>query len=150
MNAYFAAVAADFIRHHLLDSPLSFTFETVMSSKDKLAFLKKAKEKGIRNYLCYIATEDPSINISRVQNRLTMGGHPVPEDKIISRYYRSLELLKEAVLLTDRAYIFDNSGLEHTCLAEITNGTHLEVKAHYLPSWFERYLGNASNESSKS
>lgn len=149
MNAYFAAVAADFIRHRLLDNQLSFTFETVMSSKDKLTFLAKAKEKGVRNYLYYIATEDPSINISRVQNRVIMGGHPVPEDKIISRYYRSLELLKEAVQLTHRAYIFDNSGLEQTWLAEITNGTDLEVKADYLPSWFERYLGHIPNGCSK-
>lgn len=120
-----------------------------MSSKDKLTFLAKAKEKGVRNYLYYIATEDPSINISRVQNRVIMGGHPVPEDKIISRYYRSLELLKEAVQLTHRAYIFDNSGLEQTWLAEITNGTDLEVKADYLPSWFERYLGHIPNGCSK-
>lgn len=44
VNAYFASVAADFIRQKLLDVGITFTFETVMSSPDKVAFLKKAQE----------------------------------------------------------------------------------------------------------
>jgi predicted ABC-type ATPase len=43
VNAYFASVAADFIRQKLLDVGITFTFETVMSSPDKVAFLKKAQ-----------------------------------------------------------------------------------------------------------
>jgi predicted ABC-type ATPase len=34
VNSYFASVASDFIRHKLLESSISFTFETVMSSPD--------------------------------------------------------------------------------------------------------------------
>ena len=37
VNSYFASVAADFIRHKLLGSGISFTFETVMSSADKVS-----------------------------------------------------------------------------------------------------------------
>ncbi|MEI6069830.1 MAG: zeta toxin family protein [Methylococcaceae bacterium] len=109
VNAYFASVAADFIRHKLLQAKTSFTFETVMSSPDKVAFLRKAQKKGYRTYLYYVATEYPEINISRVRYRVKMGGHPVPEDKIVTRYFRSLDLLKEAISYTNRAYIFDNS-----------------------------------------
>ena len=46
VNAYFASVAADFIRHKLLETGTSFTFETVMSSPDKVAFLQKAQRRG--------------------------------------------------------------------------------------------------------
>ena len=42
VNAYFASVAADFIRQKLLEARVSFTFETVMSAPDKVAFLRKA------------------------------------------------------------------------------------------------------------
>jgi predicted ABC-type ATPase len=38
------------------------------------------------------------------------GGHDVPTDKVSARYYRSLDLLHEAVKHTNRTYIFDNSG----------------------------------------
>lgn len=140
VNSYFASVAGDFIRHKLLAAKVSFTFETVMSGPDKVAFLQKAQQSGFRTYLYYVATEDPEINISRVHYRVKVGGHPVPEDKIISRYYRSLELLPEAVNYSDRAYIFDNSGHERVWVAEVTDGEVLEMKTEQMPNWFKTAL----------
>ena len=64
-----------------------------MSSPDKIDFLAEARRRGFRTYLYYVATVDPLININRVANRVRMGGHPVPEEKIVSRYARSLDLL---------------------------------------------------------
>jgi predicted ABC-type ATPase len=146
VNAYFSSVAADFIRQKLVECSKSFTFETVMSFPDKIELLRKAQSRGYRTYLYYVATEDPSINISRVRYRVSRGGHPVPEDKIVSRYHRSLELLMQAVQSTDRAYIFDNSTHEHVWLAEITNGRTLEMKNDQMPAWFERALWSKFNE----
>ena len=140
VNSYFASVLADFIRHKLLESGTSFTFETVMSSPDKVAFLQKAQQAGFRTYLYYVATEDPEINIDRVRHRVAMGGHPVPEDKIISRYARSLDLLFDAVTYTDRAYIFDNSSHEHVWIAEVTGGEEVEMKTDQMPVWFKNAL----------
>jgi predicted ABC-type ATPase len=140
INAYFASVAADFIRNKLIECSKSFTFETVMSFPDKVEFLRKAQIRGYRTYLYYVATEDPSINISRVRNRVKMGGHPVPEDKIAPRYQRSLDLLTQAVKFTNRAYIFDNSTHEHIWLAEITDGKILEMKTDQVPAWFKKAL----------
>ena len=140
INAYLAAVVADFLRQKHLAQRVSFTFETVMSSSDKVAFLKRAQSEGCRTYLCYIATDDPEINISRVRNRVKQGGHDVPEDKIITRYWRSLDLLMDAIRNSHRAYIFDNSSYnqDHTWLAEITDGDTLEMKQDWMPVWFKR------------
>lgn len=140
VNSYFASICADLVRHKLLEDRVSFTFETVMSSDDKVEFLKKAQDLGYRTYLYFIATKDPLINISRVENRVKMGGHPVPREKIISRYYRSLELLSEAVMYASRAYIFDNSSYKKVWLAEVTNGKNLELKTEYIPQWLSTYL----------
>jgi len=140
VNAYFASVCADFIRKKLLDKGVTFTFETVMSSDDKVALLKKAQERGYRTYLYYVATEDPAINVSRVENRVKTGGHPVPPDKIVSRYYRSLDNLADAVLYANRAYIFDNSSHEKVWIAEITDGEELELKTDLMPYWFKTAL----------
>jgi predicted ABC-type ATPase len=89
-----------------------------------------------------VATEDPEINVSRVRNRVALGGHPVPEDKIVSRYHRSLELLIDAIRHTNRAYIFDNStdsaDRAHTWIAEITEGRTLELKTDRIPAWFQQ------------
>ncbi len=97
---------------------------------------------GQSTYLYFIATDDPAINVSRVRNRVRLGGHPVPEDKIAPRYHRSLALLPDAVRATNRAYIFDNSGGrgEHTWLAEITDGRTLDLKTNPVPAWLKRAL----------
>lgn len=140
INSYYASICADFIRHQLLKSKISFTFETVMSSRDKVDFLKKAQEAGYRTYLYFIATQDPIVNISRVNNRVKLGGHSVPEDKIVSRYYRSLELLSEAVKYSTRAYIFDNSSQEKSWIAQINNAREFEFKTETIPQWVDKYL----------
>ncbi len=113
-----------------------------MSSADKIDFLRRARAVGYRIYLYYVATEDPMINVSRVQSRVQMGGHPVPEDKIIERYERSLSLLFEAIQETSRAYIFDNSKDTESSLllAEITEGLEVDIRVEQLPQWFHRYI----------
>ncbi|MBA1433559.1 MAG: zeta toxin family protein [Epsilonproteobacteria bacterium] len=140
VNSYYASVCADFIRHQLVKENISFTFETVMSSSDKVDFLKKAQEAGYRTYLYFIATQDPVINISRVKNRVHLGGHDVPKEKITSRYYRSLELLKDAVKYSNRAYIFDNSSVQRLWIAQIDNGKDFTFKSETIPQWVDKYL----------
>ena len=137
VNSYWASVLADFIRNKLLALKVSFTFETVMSSPDKVAFLQKAQQAGYRTYLYFVATEDADINVSRVKYRVQVGGHPVAEDKIRSRYVRSLGLLPQAVAYADRAYIFDNSGAERVWVAEVTDGLEIEMKTDEMPAWFK-------------
>ncbi len=88
-NAYFASVAADFIRQKLIEHSKSFTFETVMSFPDKIELLRKAQFRGYRTYLYYVATKDPSINISRVRYRVSRGGHSEAVLKL--RFRRFLE-----------------------------------------------------------
>lgn len=140
VNSYWASVLADFVRHKLLSAQVSFTFETVMSSPDKVAFLGKARQAGYRTYLYFVATEDPDINVSRVSYRVQTGGHPVAEDKIRSRYVRSLALLPEAVAQADRAYIFDNSGSDRVWIAEVTGGIEIEMQTDEMPAWFKAAL----------
>lgn len=137
VNSYFASVLADFIRQKLILAHKSFTFETVMSSSDKIQLLKNAQQYGYRTYLYFVATDSPLINISRVKHRVKMGGHDVPTQKIIDRYFRSLDFLWEAIQYTNRAYIFDNSNSELQWLAEIVDAKTLELKVDKLPYWFQ-------------
>lgn len=139
---YQSAAVTEFIRYQLIHQKISFTFETVMSHESKIEFLRYAHEQGFRTYLYYIATSDPIININRVKNRVQLGGHPVSEEKIRSRYTRSLALLLEAIRNTDRAYIFDNSfesrdASSPTWIAEITDGNQLRMQSASEPAWFK-------------
>ena len=142
VNAYFASIAVDFLRRKLVERRVTFTFETVMSHPGKVELLKETRRVGYRTYLYYVATDDPGINVSRVHNRVKLGGHPVPEDRIVKRYHRSLALLSEAIRHTNRAYIFDNStdNDDHSApwLAEIADGRVLDLKVARAPAWFQQ------------
>jgi predicted ABC-type ATPase len=142
ISSYFASVLADFLRQKLLAARRNFTFETVMSHPSKVSLLQQAQEAGYRTYLYYVATDDPAINISRVENRVKLHGHDVPAERVEARYHRSLDLLMSAIRVTNRAYIFDNStdnaDHSHTWLAEITDGRRLELKTDQIPEWFKR------------
>ena len=142
VNSYLASVTSDLLRQKLLAQKLSVTFETVMSHPSKVDILIQAQAAGFRTYLYFVATDDSAINISRVRNRVALKGHNVPEDKIVTRYQRSLNLLVNAIRYTNRTYIFDNSGDskdgKQTWLAEITEGKQLELKTDKIPAWFKR------------
>ena len=140
INSYIASILSSFIREELLIKGKSFTFETVMSSEDKIFFLKRAQKAGFRTYLYFIATDDPEINISRVKNRVLKGGHDVPKDKIRSRYYRSLNNLIEAIKYTNRAFLFDNSSEKRSFICEIENAKKVDIKVDRAPKWFDKYF----------
>ena len=119
VNSYLAADIAEFIRQQLVLSQISFSYETVMSHKSKIDFLKYARSQGFKVYLYYIATEDPEINIGRVNVRVAQNGHFVNPETVTDRYYKSLGQLREALKNSDDAYFWDNSGVASLLIADI-------------------------------
>ena len=88
----------------------SFLVETTLSSKGVYQRLvDSAKQKGFSVKLAYISTENPQINIARVADRVSKGGHNVPDGDVVRRYYRSLENLGEFFDKADDKVIIDNS-----------------------------------------
>src|SRR5437868_5288441 len=111
-----------------------------MSHESKVDFLKKARSKGYRTYLYFVSTAGPRINCQRVAARVEKGGHPVPDDKVISRYYKSLDLLAPAIKHTDRAYIFDNSFSEVELKLEATAAKLIHARSDSIPDWVTAYV----------
>lgn len=139
INSYLASIIAAFFRYCLLKYKKSFSFETVMSHPSKLGFISEAKSMGYKCYLYFICTDDPSINVLRVKNRTEMGGHDVPNSLIESRYFRSLELLKDAFVLAERAFIIDSSNRNRNLVVE-KNNRQLILKQDTVPGWVDEYL----------
>jgi len=91
-----------------------FAFETVMSSQKSIDHLKLARENGFSTYTFYVTTNDPEINVARVQKRAReQDGHSIDPDTIRSRHARSLEFLPEAVLNSDISKIIDTTSFEN-------------------------------------
>lgn len=105
-----AAQLAEKQREKHIEQMNEFCFGTVLSTKRNLRLLKRAKEKEYFIRCYYVLTADPMINVWRVRSRVESGGHDVPEEKIIKRYDRALELIKDLVKICDVCHIYDNSG----------------------------------------
>ena len=118
----------------------SVLYEYLLS---KIDFIKHAKSKGFKVYLYFIATKNPLINQGRVENRVMSGGHDVPPEKIVDRYYRCLDNLYDAICLCDRIYLFDNSEskseLSYNNFAEICDG-ECSIYSDSVPDWFFQYV----------
>ncbi|MGL5136550.1 MAG: hypothetical protein ACRC7G_02165 [Beijerinckiaceae bacterium] len=107
-----AQLEADRRRRECLTARQSFSFETVMSHPSKTDEMREAKELGFHFTFYFVAVNDPEINLKRVQHRVRMGGHDVPSDRVVARYYRTMALMPQAILLADQAFVFDNSDVE--------------------------------------
>ncbi len=93
----------------MISNGLSFAWETVFSHESRLEIMESAKKQGYLIHLYYITTKNPDINVARVRTRVMQGGHDVPEEKIRSRYFRSISFLPQMILTADEVMIFDNS-----------------------------------------
>ena len=71
------------------------------------------------------------------------GGHDVPPEKIVARYYRCLDNLYDAICLCDRTYLFDNSEskseLSYNNFAEICDG-ECSIYSDSVPDCFFQYV----------
>lgn len=146
-----AQIMADYLRKTLLAERKKFSFETVFSHESKLDIMRQAAEAGYKVYLYFVCTESPEINKYRVKEvRLKEGGHDVPEDRIESRYYRSLELMFDAAQIAYQAYFFDNSGEEFRAFAHFKKVKGKKqwdaIDKSQVPVWFLKYYSAKVNK----
>ena len=104
-----AAQFAEKCREDCLENQRSLIFETVLSAPDKIDYIQRAKQQNFFIRLFFICTDNPQINASRVAQRVMHGGHDVPIQKIISRYYKSIANCCLLSQIVDRLYVYDNS-----------------------------------------
>jgi len=94
----------------LSDARRDFGFETTLSGRGYLTWLGGLKNRGYRIHLYYVWVPDVSILTARIHQRVTAGGHFVPDADVIRRRERSIRLMKEYAALADKLRVFDNSG----------------------------------------
>ncbi len=100
---------ADARREQLLRAGQSFVSETVFSHPSKIELLRTARAAGFQVVLLVVCVDEPKQLPDRVALRVEQGGHPVPPDRILARYPRTLEHLAVAVPLADLCLLFDTT-----------------------------------------
>ena len=67
----------------------SFVVETTLSGSYINKVAERARREGYRVELLYLFLSDPQLCVERVAARVQKGGHDVPTEAIVRRYYRS-------------------------------------------------------------
>ena len=131
-------------RERCINEKQSFVFETVMSSEDKIDFINRAKKAGFFIRLFFISTDSPTINASRIADRVMKGGHDVPITKIVSRYFKSIKNCMKASMIVDRLYVYDNSidGEDARIQFRLSNGKLEKVYVENIPKWAQILIPN--------
>ncbi|NGM23227.1 hypothetical protein G3576_24655 [Roseomonas stagni] len=68
-----------------------------------------ARRIGRRFGIVYVTVEIADLNVARVAHRVALGGHDVPQDRILSRREASYANFPEFARRADAGLVIDNS-----------------------------------------
>ena len=85
--------------------------------------MRDCRADGYKVNLVFVALDSPGLNVRRVAERVSRGGHDIPEDVIRRRYEALLHRLPAAVATADNILISDNSQFESQMLAAVERGS---------------------------
>jgi predicted ABC-type ATPase len=97
---------------------VSFAFETTLSGRSYMALLRQLKAEGYSIHIFFLWVNTVDLALSRVQERVSRGGHDVPEPVVRRRFERSMQnFLSDYRQLADSWILFDNSTGEPVAIA---------------------------------
>lgn len=118
-----------------IETRTSFLVETVLSSDKYKRFWEMAGESGFERHLIFIGLADPEVSIQRVKNRVALGGHDVPEDRLKNRFERSIGNLAWFAKSADR-HILLNGGMDYL-LTAFGSRDQIVIKDRTFP-WIDK------------
>lgn len=88
----------------------SFAIETTLAGVRLAQHLSELRISGYRIHMFYLWLPSADIAVARVNQRVALGGHSIPEETIRRRYVRSLRNLIEIYQpIVDSWRVFDNA-----------------------------------------
>ncbi|MFZ6643031.1 zeta toxin family protein [Undibacterium sp. TC4M20W] len=120
-----------------LAAKTSFTMETTLTGNGILRRMEEAKAAGFQVQLRYVGLNSADVNVERVANRVSKGGHHIDEDVIRRRYTESQENLVGAVAICDKTLIRDNSGAMPVTYLKIENNQITKLTDKEAPNWIK-------------
>jgi predicted ABC-type ATPase len=117
-----------------LDQRVSFAVETTLSGRGSVVLIRRARSRGYAIHLVFIGLDTPERCITRIRNRVALGGHFVPETDVRRRYTRSIVNARQIFRSVDVAKFYDNSG-DAARLVLVGNTGTILWQARPLPGW---------------
>jgi len=107
---------------------VDFAFETTLSGKAYIDFLKALKRKGYRLHLFFLWIPSPELALARIKGRVAEGGHDVPAEDVRRRFDRGIQnFFRFYRQLLDTWMFFDNAGDVPQLIAEEKDGEILII-----------------------
>ena len=126
----------------LIEAEKDFAVEVTLAGKGFERIIRRLKRAGYTVTIIFLFLKSPDVCIARVQNRVMAGGHDVPVEDIVRRFYGSKHnfwyIYKDQV---DQWHLYYNSG-EQT--QEVAVGA-VERATVINENFFELFMQDISN-----
>ncbi len=128
--------------YRLIQTEKDFVVEVTLAGRGFQKIISQLRRAGYTVTIIFLFLKSPETCIARVRNRVRAGGHDVPTEDIVRRFYRSKynfwHIYKNQV---DRWYLFYNSG-EHFQEAASGKGNRFTVANEVF---FDLFMENINN-----
>ncbi|WP_299287175.1 zeta toxin family protein [uncultured Mucilaginibacter sp.] len=115
--------------NEMLAQGVDFAIETTLTTLSYQQTIEHAKRKGYTITLLFFWLNHVNLAIERVKTRVAEGGHHIPEDVIVRRYYKGISnLIQVFTSLCDYWIIIDNSVEPNYTIATGNNDVNIKVK----------------------
>jgi predicted ABC-type ATPase len=122
------------------ESRASFAFETTLSGRSYLTLLRQLKSEGYEIHFFFLWLKSVDLALSRVKERVSRGGHDVPELVVRRRFDRSMRnFLLHYRSLAKVWTLFDNSGEVPNVIAFQRDETIRIIKESAYSELVKRY-----------
>ncbi|MCR5524407.1 MAG: zeta toxin family protein [Lactobacillus sp.] len=127
---------------HAMQLGQSINIETTLASsvKSYRRLLERAKNKNYTVNLIYIGLDSDNLAVKRVNHRVRIGGHGVPERTIKIRYKKSVDHLSQLIYLFDNVRIYNNT--DKFEVLYIREGKRTIIKSKKNIKWAKKAIEN--------
>ncbi|HEX4044619.1 MAG TPA: zeta toxin family protein [Gammaproteobacteria bacterium] len=95
---------------YLANEGENFAFETTLASRSFAPWIIELMKHGYLFHLTFLLLDDPRLAVSRVAERVRLGGHSVPEETIRRRYKMGLKnFFRLYIPIANSWQMYDNS-----------------------------------------
>ena len=109
--------------HNLANKDVDFAFETTLSGKAYISFLKDLKKKGYSINIFFLWIPNAELAIDRIKDRVAGGGHDVPANDVKRRFHRGVyNFLNHYKPLADTWLLFNNADAVPKLIAQDKGG----------------------------
>lgn len=112
----------------LLIAKADFAFETTLSTRSYVGFIQQAKKLDYKIVIVFFWLESKELAKTRVQSRVKLGGHSIPENVIERRYIRGLDNFFELYRPICDGWIFCNNSDQNTSIVARFDGSKVLVE----------------------